>query len=457
MNRRRCTGLALAEDRIVAVEVGWAHGKATARKVAAYGFARGVGWHDREQLGAGLRDFLAEEGIGRTVVVGLPAAWVATATCDVPPVSSEQLSAILKLEAEEVFSLESDQLVIDCCAVPPEGEAGPAALVAASRERLSTVTDVLRGARLRPQAITVSSGVLALAGKGGAGVTVTATSGACEVVRTRDGSVDMMRHVAAGATGGLRAALGHALSHSDDAPDAVALWGSAPGVRRACRDVCDASGVDLVEEPGLPIEGLGAAATEAGVPIGLAASAAALAMACRRRGTLPLDFLHSRLREARRRPWLRRAAWGAAVVLVILAGVVALLADQAAQARQVEQLRARLQQMEPSIQAAREVVDSVNMARGWYDRRPQFLDCLVALTVSFPEQGRIWATSLAVREDMQGVLSGKAQGERLVLSLLDAMKASGQFSEAKLLFIRESRDDQMGSAFAVAFTYKGGD
>jgi hypothetical protein len=232
--------------------------------------------------------------------------------------------------------------------------------------------------------------------------------------------------------------------------------------------VSSALGLELETDPALPVEGLAEAAKAAGMPPGRAAPAAALALAGFRPELIPFDLTEPRLARRRQRHWARPAAWAGFVLLVAVVVVAAVLMDRRAAGREVADLRARWQQMQPSIEAAEQVVETVDTARGWYDRRPPFLDCLVALTLTFPEEGSIWATNLAIQEEamnesgvseqgegMRGVLSGKATSEQSVLDVLENLKGSGKFSEVQLLYIRETRGAAGDIAFSVAFTYSG--
>ena len=137
--------------------------------------------------------------------------------------------------------------------------------------------------------------------------------------------------------------------------------------------------------------------------------------------------------------------------------------DRSDRRRRIDGLKDQLAQMQPDIDAAETVVESVAAARSWYDRRPPFLDCLVALARAFPLDGRVWATSLAINEDvgetagMQCVVTGKATEEAPVLTVLDALRGSEKFAEVKLLYLQETRGASADRTFSIKFAYVGGD
>lgn len=101
------------------------------------------------------------------------------------------------------------------------------------------------------------------------------------------------------------------------------------------------------------------------------------------------------------------------------------------------------------------MVDRYTQTRGWYDRRPPFLDCLRALTLAFPQDGRIWTSSLALQDNMKCVVSGKATDDGLALQLRDTLEKSPQFKEVKLLYVRGGQGTDQTFSFAISFTFVG--
>ena len=296
-----------------------------------------------------------------------------------------------------------------------------------------------RAAGFKVRAATSSSAVLALAAPSTADcVTVLAAPDGVEAVRVSGGKVTALRHVplpeggdpASALAGAVRLAVG---SLGAGQPQTALLWNDSGLGDGALAAACGDLGIEAAPESEL-------------------SPAAALAAAGLDAAALPFDFLHSRLAVRDGRPYGRTAAWAAFLLLVLLVAGGTTIADRRARTGEIEAMRARLSEMAPSVAAARSVVDSVTLARGWYDRRPAFLDCLVALTAAFPDDGRVWATSLALREDQRGVLSGKATGKQLVLDLLDALRQSGGFAEVRLLYVRETRGAAGEDTFAIAFT-----
>ncbi len=461
MGKRRSLGLALGERRIVAAEVRSARGRHEVVRVAELAFPEGVTWDDPVAVGGCLGRFLREQRLPRAGTIGIPARWLMTVTREVPPAGPRVLAGILRMEAERAFSLDSGQMVCDWAAAPAEGKAGKALLVATTSGRLSAVVDAARAARFKARAVTSTAAALALAGTADSdGLTALITSDGIEIAFRRNGRLTDIRHAPLAGSGtasdavaaALRLAIGSRLASGQDGVGRVALWDGV-GLSGSAREACAGLGVELDVAPELPLAGLPEAASGAGIPDGRAASAAALAAAGLEPGLAPFDLLHSRLAVRPARHWARWTAWAGFLLLAFAVGGGALVMDRKERKREIAAMQARLDEMAPSIAEAERVVESVNQARGWYDRRPPFLDCLVALTRAFPERGDIWATSLAVRDDMRGVLAGKATDEQAVLGVLDALQQSGAFAEVKLLYIQETRGAGGESSFDISFAH----
>ena len=107
------------------------------------------------------------------------------------------------------------------------------------------------------------------------------------------------------------------------------------------------------------------------------------------------------------------------------------------------------------IAAAREVVGRVSRARSWTSQEPKFLDCLRQLTLAFPQEPRVWATSLALGENGVGALVGKANDEESFYEVLDHMKQNDAFVEVKMIHIRDAGRDSREKEFAVNFKFQG--
>jgi len=109
------------------------------------------------------------------------------------------------------------------------------------------------------------------------------------------------------------------------------------------------------------------------------------------------------------------------------------------------------------VQDAENLIQKVETANGWYDARPQHLECMLQLSKLFPEDGRVWATELTLPDNLNGVLSGKATDGRTVNEVIDRLRKSPLFTNVTLhggiRYPRENSKDKSLS-FSVSFRFR---
>ncbi len=462
IGRRRHLGVAVGQRLVVAAEVEAAGGARRVRRVEQFALPEDLSWEEPGKVGELLGAWLRKSGLARDAVVGISARWLVTARHELPPAEREALVGLLRLAAERAFSLPREQLLCDYASAPPENTAGEALLVGARRERVEAAIEAVRAGGCRVRAVTATAAVLAHVGSPlPDSVTARLEDDGAEITLTRSASLRAIRHVAfspedTDPTRALHLGIRSVLANVPSAIEQVRLYGSSALNEASVSGLCVRLGLEPERDPPLPVEGLEEAAAQAELPAGRVVPAVALGLAGFERTLIPFDLSEPRLARRPERRWSRVAGWAAFVVVVLLAALGALALDRRAISREVAELRARRQSVEPSLESARRLVETVSTARGWYDQRPPFLDCLRAITLAFPEEGRsMWAASLAVQEDMRGVLSGRATSDQPVLDVLENLKASGQFNDVKLLYIRETRGAGGEIAFAITYTYSG--
>jgi hypothetical protein len=445
---RRILGLSFGEDAVVAAEISMKAGRGELVSALRFAPEGGIQRKEAKAIGEELGKRLREKHMSRTAVVGLPARWLMSVRSDVPPSDPRTRAGILRMNAERAVSLSPDQLVFDIADQPPEDQTGPALLIGTTRERLAAVGELLRAAGVQSRAVTSRSAPLAMCGRESqSGLTLCGMSDSIEIVAVADGRIQSLRYVSKSGNS-LGVEINALLNEFRAVPHEAVVWG---GVE--LRESCESAGCTVREAPSLPLDGLRETADREEIALGDLAPAATLTHAGIKPDMLPFDFRRSRL-ELREKPhWRRPAAWAAAVLLAGLIGLGTLLVDQRSVRLENADLERQLDDMAPAIAHAEEIVQGVGATRGWYTRRPPFLDCLTQVTKAFPEDGGIYATGLAVREDMRGVLSGKASNDQLVLALFDSLQHSDALSEVKVLYVRESRAASQEKTFAVSFLY----
>jgi hypothetical protein len=185
-----------------------------------------------------------------------------------------------------------------------------------------------------------------------------------------------------------------------------------------------------------------------------AIAATALALTGGMDRTLP-DFLNPRIGVKKIAGHKRAIGWAVFVAAACIVAMGALLFDWQRDKSDIATYSQQLKQMGGDIAAAREAVDRVSYAGSWASREPRFLDCLHELTLAFPEEPRVWATSLALNENGTGSVVGKAVSEASFYEVLDKIKQNKAFSDVKMIHIRDAGRDSREKEFAISFKFQG--
>jgi hypothetical protein len=472
---RKTLGLAVTRQAITAVEVVSSRGRRKLARFAVLYLSQEVGLHDPAALGRALKNLLrANHFSASRCVIGLEAAYLSAREKRLPAAASGSLVDILRIAAEQDFASDGGELVLDYVSSSSADGTG-ALLVAAPRKAVDSILSAAVDAGLRVAAVTSSSLALAKAtvapSLGGASLMLLLAPDGAEAVFQRDGAPRLLRRLSAGRApsgggdglsrrffGAMEGELRRMLAANavdEGGPVELDVWNAEDS---------DKAELEIIgERLGMPtrfrrfpsdVASLEAAPIPGGASL---APAAALAMSCSGDAGATLDFLHSRLAPPRRRGFRRYAIWGGVAAVVLIALFATLVAGWRADRQEVEAMRKRLDNMKPAVQQAKNLIDKASFARLWFDRRPKFLECLREVTLAFPEEGRIWATSLVVREDMnmKMVLSGKASGEQPVFSLLDRLNSSPKFTDVQQLPIRKVSASSQDVSFAISFSFQG--
>jgi len=475
MRRRgRMLGLAVAKRSVTAVEVTAGRRGATVRRAAEFTFPEGAGLDDPPRLGKALKAFLAEKRFSAArCVVGLDAARLAGREKTLPPGSEASAPQILSVAVEREFASDRKDLLVDYTTGSAANGQTPVLLVAAPRGHVDRLAAVAQAAGLTVDAVTSSTMALAESANGlmltdrlvlhvfGAGVEVADRSpdGLLAVWRL---SVPTPPDAAQGAQ-----AVADWLDHlADDLRRTLVVRRGAEGLAHL-RELLVWNEVDLGAEAwngladtlGVPVrlctseEARGPSDAPAPTAGGQYSAAAAMALAALKGHRLPVDFLHSRLAPRKGLAVGRKVAWAAGVAAAVLLAGTLLAVDLVQTEGDVANLQAHLERSADAVAEAETLVQRTAFARSWYDRRPPLLDCLRAVTLAFPAEGGIYATNLRLDDALQGVVSGKAARESMVLGVLDGLKASPSFTDVKPLYLREAGRGQREVAFALSFRY----
>lgn len=455
---RKLLGLALNRRSITATEVAVVRGRCRVVRAAELPLSAEAGLHDPARLGKALKDMLrAGHFSAWRCVIGLDATCLVAKDKRFPAAAASSMCDILRLAAEQDFATDSQNLLVDY--VPVSSTA--AVLIAAPRSVTVPLLSAADAAGLSVLGVTSSALALAQVTSRAAQtdrLVVSLTSGGADVAVQSSGETRLLRGLvsAGGAApqaladleGELRRMLGSGLVHSDRAE--LVVWNSS-GLEDAAVEVLGkrlGAAVHICRLPADLDELDGADVSAGDMP-----SAAALPTAYLK--GLAVDFINSRLAPPRRRRFGRWVTWGGiAAGLAILLGAL-FIYDWRSDVSDIADMKSRLSEMAPLLKQSKDVIAKTTFARGWYDKRPKFMDCLREVTLAFPEEGKIWATNLSVHEDMRVVLSGKASGESAVLDVRDRLKMNPHFTEIKLLYLRQAGGTSHEVAFAISLALPG--
>ena len=492
---RRCLGLALHDDRIVAA-LCRVNGQGSVERAETFAIEPPLSWDQPEALGQAFDVFLRERQMaGGAAVVGLPAKWILTRSIEMPPVAGEQeRGAMIRLQAERAFRVEPGRLALDYVGAgatdiaSPEGaEDGPSAqtssqylLAAVMRDRLERVRTMLQAAKLEPLACTVTSiAALRLVSGGIDNVAEAAcihlSRGGAELTLQRAGQVQLVRQLAGSmnghgeaagteallrdavndairslsTAGGLSGELSGGLSDTDEAaprePDIVMIDGMGVDPAVADRLTADVPRISRwLTLNGVAVQGAGpdgSGEREAGVR-----AAAAVALSVDTPASQRIDFLHSKLLEQKQARFSKpmRIAALVGVLVLILAG--ALAGDIWRKSSNIAFLQTQIETNVDAAKQAEQRQDKLRATRPWFSERPDHIGVWHAMSLAFPDEGELQARSLTVDEEMKVLLIGRTGNDATFFTLLDNLTSSDAFEGVRMRYLRDNN-------FAVECTY----
>jgi hypothetical protein len=466
-------GLAVTQRSIAAVEVAAAHGHRKITHAASFPMPEDETAQDPTLLGKVLRQFLKQNHFSASkCVIGLSARWLVAKEKSLPPTAADLVAGVLAIATEREFASGAEDLVFDYSGPVETAQGQSVLLVAAPHRIVDQFSATADAAGLKVLAVTSSMMSLALATAGRPSprrLVLHLAPGGVELSVQSGGGLRLIRRLAIAVPPG---------SAAGDRPSADWMDELVGELSRVVALLPGAEARGQLPEllvwndAGLSAGGLGELGdrlalairfckfpTDLGfdegpaAAVGEFAAAAALAASGLNGRALIADFLHSRLNPRKKIALKGKIPWigGSAAVVLIVAG--ALFLDWQSQQQTIAELKSQIEKRKDDVAAAKDVVDKTTFARGWYDRRPKFLDGLREITMAFPAEGRIWATSLAVGEDRRALLSGKAADHGAVLEVLDRLNANPKFSDVKSLYTREVGGGTQEVSFAISLSF----
>ncbi len=465
-------GLAVGDRTIACVELSVTGERRSIRRTATFVLPADLSLEKPHGVGQALTAFLRQNRFGSTrAVVGIPARWLVALEKELPPADPESARASLRLQAERLAVSESGELVFDFTGKTQSSLASRVLLVGTLKQRLENIERVMDAAGLHVIAVTSTGLALAACVKeaDSDGAIVLLSRAGAEMVWRESGAPRMLRHVTLAMNGHGTAPIGPlaaelrramTLTAGNGQKNAELLILNGIGLPGAdLLPLADRMGLRLGTDRDLSVLGITSDLPHAeGAPsvniLGEYGAAAALAIAGAQPTLLPLDFRHSKLAPPRVRKVDRRVILGAVLGVISLVGIVMLYMSVQQRQRDLDELDTQLTSQKPQIDEAKATVDRVNFSQEFFDKhRPQLLEGLRQITLSFRDDERVWVTNFTMRDNGKGTLAGKASDRRLVLDLVDRLKKNKRFIEFKLLETHDADTRSREVAFTMSFTF----
>jgi hypothetical protein len=468
MKPHKMIGLAVAARSILAVEVGLAGGRCRVLHAAEFPLLDTPAAQEPAALGKELRHFLRQNHFSAArCVIGLGARWLVAKEKALPPTAPDLLPGVLRIATERDFATDSGDLAFDFSGPISTPQGQSVLLVAAPRRNVTHLAAVAEAAGLKTAAITSSTMALAAATNSRVStrrLVLHLTADGAELCLHSNGGLRLLRRLSAAPTtetaaerlddlvGELQRVIA-LLPGSETAGTAPELfvWNAAGLPASALEGLRDR--LPLAVRIGAFPKDLDVDEVPAALPAGAVAAAVALGLVGLGRPAMPADFLHSRLQPRKKLALKNKLKWGGFAAAAVFLVALAFFLDWQSRRQEIDDLESQIALSKTSVKTAKEIVDKVNFARSWYDRRPKFLDGLVDVTTAFPLEGRIWATSLAVGDDMRVLLSGKATDQAAVMDVVDRLNKSPKFSNVKTLYVREVGGGVSDVSFAISLNF----
>ena len=487
MRGRKSLGIAFGNRSLQVAEINTSASGSQLVKSAEFLFGEGDSLSDPLKLGKTLAAFLKQNGFSaRQAVAGVPAQWLMLKEKLLPPAAPAAVANMLRIQAERDFSMEPGALALDYIGGRAGGasaranEGTPAVLIAVLSERVERIRLLAKSAGLQLQIITATALVLGAAAQRPQILYIGANG--VELAMQGSNGVPLLRYICPAST----------IQNCNGKPAMLALAGE---VRRAMHlqksglqssaitlvddlgiapEMCKELALALAEQTGEPPEGeswlkaFGVAGMSADPALSLsngpalslsngahAAGCAALALCAVRPDLAGVDFIHSRLKVKPPSKFNSKAIWGTVAALIFLGAALWLFLDEEQSAAEVAELQQKRDEMKDSVEIAKSFISRMGTTRTWYDRRPDYLECMRTITLCFPADKRVWTSGLSMHDDMHGVLSGHAMDEKSILEVLDKLKSSKAVTEIKLLNMHGSGIKKTDISFAIGFVYVG--
>jgi Tfp pilus assembly PilM family ATPase len=459
-------GLAFEDTRIIVAEVRMRANRPHLLKSGEFVYRDGQSLENPTEFGQELHRFLkANNFSAKTAIVGLPAKWLIAKEVTIPPTSENALGHILGIQAERAFALNVKDLVFDYYGQADPTSTSTLLLMGTQRRLINQISTLAKVAGLKILAISPTAHALRhVNSDGDSDLSIYLRDDYAELwsakaklawIKHSPGSAQQTQEQWGKA---LKAEIErHLLLTADNGQGSeqhrVTVYVNASLADEAIEKLSRSlsAHVKIVNShahllsAGFDEEDL----AKAGVNV----AAAVLALTGIDNQRPFVDFLHSRMVTKKTHARNRIVIWAVVACVILVAGLLATVRQWQQDRRDIAAYTQQLEAMAEDIEASKQVVERMSYTTAWTSHKPVFLECLHQLTQAFPVEGTVWATSLAIRENKQGLISGKSLGEDSVLKVLDSIKQIKAFENVQMLYMRDAGRDTDEVSFAITFSF----
>ncbi len=442
-------GLAFDGNRLEIAVLRRANGHFQVQKSASAQLALSPLTGDPELVGREIRNVLDQADIReKRCVVGLPLSWMQTLQVNVPDLFKEDVESFLQIEAERGFHSDPATLMVaqSRCQMANNRQA---TLLAVPRSQIANLETALKAAQLKPASLSPaiaalqepqSSNALALSVGAGSIDLQISCGGGIAALRSLEGAVEsegnQKRLDADVAAREIRITLGQLPAEFQAGLKNLKVFGRGELARRFVADI-----TPRAEAMGLRIELLDRCAPGCfeNVTPGETPLSPALALAARFLSgtTQPLEFLPPKISPWRRFVSTKVSARNIGMAAGAVGGIIALIAGAfLAQEYQISTLNGKLLVTASKYRELDEAQKQIRRFRPWFDESFHTLTLLRRLTEAFPEDGRVTAKTLEIRETAQVTCSGTAKDNQSLLRVLEKLRSIKGFGDVKLENVR---------------------
>jgi len=470
----RFLGLAVGERWIQAAQVHVSRDRREVGPMAQFVFPDSLSWDQPAAVGTALRQFLRQHRFSAShAVVGVPARWMLAREKDIPPANAAVAANMLRLQAERDFPPDLD-LIFDYAGEPDSSRPGKVLLVAMPRPHLDRITQMADEAGLSLQAVTSSTMALAATADSASALSVVVSPDSAELVLRGQAAPRMLKHlpisVGNGAGNGHRhIGAGSLMLLGSELQRAVALLPpeSAQGNRSmflwdgvglgddAASAIAGRSGLEVRIGEDLSALGITSLRGQGDEPRKLGA-AVAVAIAASRLECIGVDFLHAKLAPPKKRRVSRAMVLSVLAGVALIAGIIYLYYNVQTKERELNQITQQIEKDKDKVKSAKLLREKVTLARGWFEQRPAYLDCLRDVTMAFPTDTPVYATSLTLRESGKGTINGRAPDSRSASGLQGRLMVNKRFKDVRVVTINQTQaigGRNREYQFTITFTY----